>query len=273
MPHIYKSLKKPKINLDKISAELLTYAEILVREYAEKKISDIIDVLRQQCPPQDVTAKMLEATNRINKMVAKAGKKAQKVKKWSDALKIAIDVAKVAMEIIGHFNIPVALGTPPGPQGGLLWAEAMGKLFERSNKLNKYREIVEELEEKNDNVNEILQNFNIIFIPITAKLELINALLNRCSENPNLTREERLSLLEVVKDTETDKPEEYQSISGAIYTIKVITDPNSPSIAPQRRAVAIDSRGVQVLKGPLSFASDSNVLIEELKFRINNQLP
>ena len=37
MPHIAKSLSKPKINLDKISAELLTYAEILVREYAEQK--------------------------------------------------------------------------------------------------------------------------------------------------------------------------------------------------------------------------------------------
>lgn len=273
MPHISKSLSKPKINLDKISAELLTYAEILVREYAEKKIADIIDYLRQQCPPPDVTAKMLKTTDRINKMVSKAGKKAQKVKKWSDALKIAIDAAKVIMDIIAHFNIPVALGTPPGPQGGHIWAEAMGKLFERSAKLKKFAEIVEDLEEKNDNVNEILSNFNLVFVPLTAKLELINALLNRCSQNPDLTREERLSLLEVVKEKETNKPEEYKALSGAIYTIQVITDPNSPSIAPQRRAIAIDKRGVTVLKGPLSFASESKVLIEELKFRINNQLP
>ena len=199
----------------------------LYRKYMQEKLVNYCNLSIFSDP----VIKFIFNKNTITGFETKAGKKAQKVKKWSDALKIAIDVAKVAMEIIGHFNIPVALGTPPGPQGGLLWAEAMGKLFERSNKLNKYREIVEELEEKNDNVNEILQNFNIIFIPITAKLELINALLNRCSENPNLTREERLSLLEVVKDTETDKPEEYQSISGAIYTIKVITDPNSPSIA------------------------------------------
>ena len=58
-----------------------------------------------------------------------------------------------------------------------------------------------------------------------------------------------------------------------MYTIKVVTDPNSPSIAPQRQAVAYDFRGIAVLKGPLSFAGDSKVLIKEIKFRIDNQLP
>jgi hypothetical protein len=271
MPHF--GLKIPKIKIDKVSAELLTYAEILIREYAEKKISDIIDYLRQQCPPPDVIEKMLATTNRINKQIVKAGKRAKKVKKQSDVLKIAIDAAKVVISIIAHFNIPVAFGTPPGPAGGHLFAQSMALLVTRAAKLKWWTELVEYLEEKNDNINEILTNFNLVFIPIQAKLELINALLNRCSQNPNLTQEERLELLTVVKDKETDKPVEYVSDKGSPYTIKVVTDPNSPSIAPQRRAIAIDRRGVTVLKGPLSFASDSNVLIEELKFRIDNQLP
>ena len=110
MPHF--GLKIPKINIDKVSAELLTYAEILIREYAEKKIAEIIDYLRQQCPPPEVIERMLKVTNKINKQITKAGKRAEKVKKQSDTLKIAIDAAKVVIEIIAHFNIPVALGTP-----------------------------------------------------------------------------------------------------------------------------------------------------------------
>jgi len=268
MPHF--GLKLPKIKIDKVSAELLTYAEILIREYAEKKIANIIDYLRQQCPPPDVIEKMLATTNRINKQIAKAGKRADKVKKQSDVLKVAIDAAKVVIDIIAHFNVPTAIGAP---QLGVVWAAQFSLLMTRSAKLKWWTELIEYLEEKNDNINEILTNFNLVFIPIQAKLELINALLNRCSQNPNLTQEERLALLTAVKDKETDLPVEYVSLSGAIYTIKVVTDPQSPSIAPQRRAIAIDKRGVPVLKGPLSFASDSNVLIEELKFRIDNQLP
>jgi len=268
MPHF--GLKLPKIKIDKISAELLTYAEILIREYAEKKIANIIDYLRQQCPPPDVIEKMLATTNRINKQIVKAGKRADKVKKQSDVLKIAIDAAKVVINIIAHFNVPTAFGPP---QTGVVFAMNLSLIVTRAAKLKWWTELVEYLEEKNDNINEILTNFNLVFIPIQAKLELINVLLNRCSQNPNLTQEERLALLTAVKDKETDLPVEYVSLSGAIYTIKVVTDPQSPSIAPQRRAIAVDKRGVPVLKGPLSFASDSNVLIEELKFRIDNQLP
>tara|TARA_R110002126_G_scaffold212654_2_gene359239 strand:+ start:316 stop:1131 length:816 start_codon:yes stop_codon:yes gene_type:complete len=271
MPHFL--LKRPKIKIDKVSAELLTYAEILIREFAEKKVAEIIDYLRQQCPPQDVIERMLATTNKITKQIAKAGRRAKKVKRLSDQLKIAIDVAKVIINIIAHFNIPSSFGIPPGPAGGHLFAFNLNLIMTRAAKLKFYNEIVELLEEKNDNINEVLTNFNLVFIPLQAKLELINALLNRCSQNPDLSQEERLGLLTVAKDQETNKPVEYTSQSGTIYTIKVTTDPNSPAIAPQRRAIAIDKKGVPVLKGPLSFASDSNVLIEELKFRIDNQLP
>lgn len=271
MPHF--GLKTPKINVDKISAELLTYAEILIREFAEKKITEILDYLRQQCPPQEVIVKMLATTDKINKQIAKAGRRAKKVEKISDQLKIAIDAAKIIINIIAHFNIPTAFGVPPGPAGGHLFAVNMSLLITRAAKLKKITEIVELIEEKNDNINEILKNFNLVFIPIQAQLELINALLNRCSQNPNLNKEERLGMLNAVANKETDKPVEYTSLNGSIYTIKVVTDPDSPAIAPQRRAIAVDKRGVPVLKGPLSFASDSNVLIEELKFRIDNQLP
>ena len=50
-------------------------------------------------------------------------------------------------------------------------------------------------------------------------------------------------------------------------------DKDSPSIAPRRFAVAINEEGVEVLTGPKSFASDTDVLIEEIKFRLDNQLP
>ena len=65
----------------------------------------------------------------------------------------------------------------------------------------------------------------------------------------------------------------FRSTNGKDYKLSVLTDPSSPSIAPKRFAVAKDQIGVIILRGPSSFASSTEVLIQELKFRIDNQLP
>lgn len=67
--------------------------------------------------------------------------------------------------------------------------------------------------------------------------------------------------------------ETYTNARNTQYTIRIENDPDSPSIAPRRRAIALDRRGVAVLKGPYSFSSSEEILKKELKFRIDNQLP
>ena len=56
------------------------------------------------------------------------------------------------------------------------------------------------------------------------------------------------------------------------YKLEIIQDPNSPQIAPRRYAIAKDRRGIVVLKGQPSFSSSTQVLLDEIKFRIDNQL-
>jgi len=65
----------------------------------------------------------------------------------------------------------------------------------------------------------------------------------------------------------------YTAANGEVYELKIRLDKDSPSIAPRRFAVAIDKFGVEILKGPKSFSSDTKVLVDELKFRLDNQLP
>jgi len=61
--------------------------------------------------------------------------------------------------------------------------------------------------------------------------------------------------------------------NGTIYNLEIITDEKSPKIAPRRFAIAKDPSGVVVLKGAKSFSSSIDVLLDEIKFRIDNQLP
>jgi len=78
-----------------------------------------------------------------------------------------------------------------------------------------------------------------------------------------------------VDDTVKNTDDKFTHIgpNGILYKLDIIKDPESPSIAPRRFAVAIDPNNVIVLRGAKSFASSIDILLEEIKFRIDNQLP
>jgi hypothetical protein len=69
------------------------------------------------------------------------------------------------------------------------------------------------------------------------------------------------------KDAELIDPE----LTYKGYLLKIVRDPSSPNLAPLHFAVAIKD-GKQELKGPSSFSSSKEILLNEIKFIIDNQL-
>lgn len=86
-----------------------------------------------------------------------------------------------------------------------------------------------------------------------------------------MNKEDRDTVFDGIDKNADD--ESYRSSNDTVYTIRLENDPSSPPISPRRRAIAVDFRGITVLKGPFSFASSDKILKDELKFRIDNQLP
>lgn len=68
------------------------------------------------------------------------------------------------------------------------------------------------------------------------------------------------------------KPHYYTSSDGTVYEMRVVIDPNSPSIAPRRYVEVLDPSGVPVLDGTKSFSSSEEILIEEMKVRLGQLL-
>ena len=75
------------------------------------------------------------------------------------------------------------------------------------------------------------------------------------------------------EDKANDDKFKHTGPNGIVYDLEILHDPNSPSIAPRRFAIAKNPAGVAVLKGPKSFSSSVDILLDEIKFRIDNQLP
>ena len=74
-------------------------------------------------------------------------------------------------------------------------------------------------------------------------------------------------------DKSNDSRFSHAGPNGEVYFLDIVVDPKSPKIAPRRFAVAKNIENIIVLKGAKSFSSDINVLLDEIKFRIDNQLP
>lgn len=106
---------------------------------------------------------------------------------------------------------------------------------------------------------------------------ILDPIITENDEGLGLTPEE---LQEAIEGTPMGKVEDntvtsenHRSPRGVLYKLKIQTDPDSPEVAPRRRAIAEDARGIVVLTGPYSFASSTKVLKEEVRLRIDNQLP
>jgi hypothetical protein len=112
---------------------------------------------------------------------------------------------------------------------------------------------------------EFLENFAIsILNKINNELKTLDALIEKCAKELNID-------YEVINDElNQDITEEgFEVYKGFTFEIKY--DGLNQTPYPKRFAQALDKNQVVRLKSESSFASDPNVLIEELKFIIDTQ--
>lgn len=341
MPHGF--IKDFKSNLSQLATAVLGIATAIAIQQVQKVVLEVLDRLRESCPPPDELEKLTQKINNVKQVVNGIQGKVDRIRALPQYLQPAILGAKIIVDILSHLPIPVVIGGP-GPIG-VAYAETQGKAATRASKLTKFQKFIEALEDDVQAINIVLGAFQGVFVPILAALNLIEGLIAQCASNQSLTDEERRQLIQniqgntsiaategvlytsknlnnlpypattedqklkpgfrnVIGDTTltgistafglqkkqpgslnqdifsfdesdlttanllTDKRPE-----GNTYLIKIVDDPTAPNIAPRRQAIVQDFRGVTVLRGPVSFASRPEVLIEEMKFRIDNQLP
>jgi hypothetical protein len=268
MPH--GLLKDFKSQLPKFVAILLGRAQAFIISYAMAEINKIIQKLLNTCPPPKELARLTKTLNSLKSLIGKYDQQIQKVEKIPRTLEPAIAAGTVIVEILSHMPIPSSV--PPGI------GVPLGVIQTQSNLLVFTRKMVETLEDDSKSIGGMTRSTKGIFDPIKVKIQAIEGLLAKCAENPNLSNEERNSILSSAgNSTGTDlnfrNGLDYRASNGNTYKLTIIEEKEEGFNLPRRRAIAKDFRGIVVLRGPLSFAGDTSVLFDELKFRIDNQLP
>lgn len=272
---------KPQLN--KFVSASVGIAQAMVITRVNKEVNRILEELLTQCPPPDELESLSKTINSLKPIVVQAEKKTQKAADIAKYLQPTITAAGLLVEVLINNPIPPTFITPPGPvlagptgPYGFLTTESIGQQARRNARVEWLKKLIETLSDEGVAIKGIVTAASNTLAPIKAKLDQIDALIQACMSNQDLSDDERKKLLDGIQGNQNDPSSNniiYKSTSGYTYTIKVIVDPTSPQIAPKRQAIVQDFRGITVLTGPSSFASNPQVLVEEIKFRIENQLP
>jgi len=239
--------------------EATQYAGDIIEETIAKKV---------KCPTPIRAAQIIQNTNRVKAGIIRVQKLLEllnKILNITYSVIRAINVARQtikATSLVADSSLLVQAALPIGTSG--LTARLIARLERFSDK---YEDELKDLEKDVCNASKVVVYVSTQLNLLVVFLNIVDILLQRCIQGATGIETVQGLNLESFREIGTNLTFEYRG-----YTIEIRTDPNSPAIAPRRYAVALDPVGVVVLTGPLSFSSSTEVLVEELKFRIDNQL-
>jgi hypothetical protein len=234
----------------------------------------MLNKFSKECPDPKTLQKLIKTRNILLKNVTGLRKRVQKFNTVARTLQTTATLTKVLIKVITSIPLPTAIIPPMS--GGI--GVPVSLLTKYSNSLVKLNKILDKVLDESGAITSVVGSIEPPLQTTEDRLKSIDALIQQCIDGAS-TQADLAALLSTAQPkgntgsnldglSDTDPRFFYKG-----YRLEIIQDPNSPKIAPRRYAIAKDKRGVTVLKGPPSFSSSTDVLLDEIKFRIDNQLP
>ena len=245
------------------------------------QVFEINEKFQNQCPGIESLKSIVETRNSLYKVVNSFQKIVNRYKTLANSLEPPIKAAKILIKLLKSDPTPIAIGTPPLKDfGGLISSKTSGMQNSSADRLRKADKFLEALEDDQKAIEELIGDVKPSLDRTKELLENINLNIQNCVDN--LAESNRAGVQDLIKQIQPFETvnngavnvEEftYRNTQGIDYTLEIITQTEGDSIAPRRYAIAKDSIGVVILRGPSSFSSDTKILLDELKFRLDNQL-
>ena len=238
--------------------EITTIVEQTIQEFITSKI---------KCPPQDKLEKLINIVNNLITLTNRA-------QETFDKLQIGVNVASAtvstlntivdnAKKTVAANDIAIAAATASGV--GVIGVGPLVQVSRLVDKvIGKYEPQIEALDKTLCAAAKVVQFINLQLSVVRALLEVIDALLQACLNKLGLD-----NTLRKLNSYNIDIP---AGMPYRGYILEVRTASTSSPELPQRYAVALDEFGTIILQGQRSFSASAQILIDELKFRIDNQL-
>jgi hypothetical protein len=240
----------------------------------QKEVLSILNKFASDCPNTKDLERIIKIKNTLLSHLTSFEKRINVFSNTATQLTTAAQTVNNLIRVITSIPIPTVLTFIPGQSGGLVKGVPYSTLTRYSNTLVKLNKTVDRLLGEATAITSTISTVKPLITSLKNRLNLIDISIEQCS----LEQAAEGGLAQIVATTQPPEntgsegtPNDDYLYKG--YILEIVDDPNSPSIAPRRYAIAKDTVGVIVLYGPSSFSSDTQVLLDEIKFRIDNQLP
>jgi len=277
------------INTSQLALIAATQLGRLQGELEARALSEALLLLEEflnKCPQIERLESIVEVRNNLLKVVNSFTKQTDKYQKLANSLKTPIQAANILIQLLKVDPTPIAIGTPPLKDfGGLIASKTAGMQNTSAELLRNTSKVLESLEDDVTAIENLVGGVNPSLNQVRGILESINVNIGNCiddyAKEDNADKQALARLIQKVQPTailnagDLNLPlneTTYRNAQGIDYTLSIVTQTEGESVAPKRYAIAKDSIGVVVLRGTASFSSDTAILLDELKFRLDNQL-
>lgn len=238
----------------------------------QAQVLSMLSKFVNECPNAKELQKIIKIRNTLINHLTSFEKRIGKYSGIASKLTSTVQTVNTAIKIITSIPIPTAI-IPPGGGVGI----PTSTLTKYSNSLVKLNKTVDRLLGEAAAITGVVATVNPVIANLKNRLNSIDIAIEQCSINQPADLVQILSNAQPPENTGTegtptdaqgniDPNYQYQG-----YTLAIVVDPNSPTIAPRRYAIALDKGGTVKLRGESSFSSDIQVLLDELKFKIDNR--
>ena len=224
----------------------------------------IAQVKEQYCPTPDALNQLIETRNNIVDQLNSIGNRLnlanQTVNGLTTSTNVAQDIINLASSVQTGLNLAASTGILPAP--------ALGPALSNYNSIEKIIQTVSPLISSNNNAlyatSIPLGVVSFVITKATELLSLLDILIDFCSTDASLTSVsdtiQQVTIRQVQADINSG------SYNGFIFKIEEV--PFSPTVI-RRKAVAFNQSGIALLETPLSFTTNEQTLINELKLIID----
>lgn len=233
--------------------------------------SEVLKLLKKfsnQCPTPTELQKIIKTRNTLISHLNSFQKRIDKFSSVANRLQSTISTLRSVIRILKAIPIPTAI-IPPMSGGFGIPIKILNTYSDALIKLNK---TLDKLVDEVAAIKSLINSITPTITSLKARLNSIDVAIQKCSVTQPGGVATVLPTAQPPENTGSEgTPNADYLYKG--YKLAIIQDTGVETIAPRRYATATDSRGIVVLRGPLSFSSSTQVLLDEIKFRIDNQLP
>lgn len=238
----------------------------------QENILDILSKFNNQCPSQEEMVKIVRRKNNLLLAINSFERRVNQLGGIGRQLQPAISTARTGINIIKRIPRPTVFKIIPPNSGGIVRGVSFSALTSLSDRLIQLDKLLTSLQADVAGVRTTVDSIRPTLINLKSRLTSIDTAIQECN-----TETSNNGVTELSQDLKNQTQETAEGLLDSRYEYKgfkleVVEDLNSPSVAPRRFAIAKDRRGIVVLKGQPSFSSSIDVLLDEIKFRIDNRL-